>query len=107
MLTSIVKNDWAAKVVAADTPVLVKFGADWCGPCKAVEPILEQIDEDEDDNITVLSIDTDAAENDGLANAHNVRGVPTMILFDKGIELCRIVGSRTKPQICSVLDLHL
>lgn len=98
MVESLTKAQWAEKVLQSPVPVLVKFGAPWCGPCKMIGPILSDLSEANED-ITIFDVNIDDQECEGLAQSFNVRGVPTMILFDGGAEKNRIVGAQTRKQL--------
>lgn len=78
-------------VAATDGVVLVDFTAAWCGPCRVIEPILEQLDAETDD-LTVLSVDVDAAP--AVAAAHGVLSMPTLLFFAEGRPVHRVVGAR-------------
>jgi thioredoxin 1 len=99
-VTQITKKDWVNEVLSSDTPVMVKFGAPWCGPCKSMEPILETISQERTD-VKIVDVNIEDEENDGLAQSFNVRGVPTMIIFHSGKEIDRRVGAG------SLTDLNL
>lgn len=89
-------------IINADTPVLVDFFATWCGPCKALAPILEQVKEDLGDNVKIIKIDVD--KNQGLASNYKVMGVPTLLLFDKGKLVWRQSGVLQKADLISVIQ---
>jgi thioredoxin 1 len=77
-------------LVNAETPVLVDFSADWCGPCRMLAPVLKQVKSQMGDQIRIVKIDVD--KNQGLAAQYRVQGVPTMILFQRGKVLWRQSG---------------
>lgn len=83
-------------------PVLVDFYADWCGPCRAVAPTLEELARDYADRLTVAKVNVD--EQPGLAARFNVRSIPTLLLFRKGAVVDRVVGALSKPALRRWLD---
>jgi thioredoxin 1 len=88
-------------VLDADGPVLVDFWAPWCGPCRVVHPILEEIDAERDE-LTVLSLNVD--DNQQTAGRYEVLSIPTMILFRNGAEAKRVVGALPKRRLEAELE---
>ncbi|MFD4181670.1 thioredoxin [Rhodococcus sp. NPDC058514] len=96
---------FAADVLSSGTPVLVEFGAAWCGPCKMVAPVLEQIAADEAGRLAVVAIDVD--ENPATAKEYQVKGMPTMALFVGGELVTTVVGAKPRAAIMRALEPHL
>lgn len=88
-------------IIDSETPVLVDFFAEWCGPCKMLAPILKQVKDELGDSIKVIKIDVD--KNQPLAAKYQVRGVPTMILFKEGKQLWRQSGVLQKNDLISII----
>lgn len=91
-------------VVQAQRPVLVDFYADWCGPCKFVGPIVEEVAGEYADQIDVRKIDVD--ENPELASRYGVRSIPTLVLFKDGEVQETVIGAVPKSQLVEVIDRH-
>lgn len=88
-------------IINSEKPVLVDFFATWCGPCQMLSPVLKQVKEHLGERITILKIDVD--KNEQLASQYQVRGVPTMLLFQNGKQLWRQSGVLSKDDIVKVI----
>ena len=93
-----------SKIIDSETPVLIDFYADWCGPCKMLAPILKQVKDEMGEAIKIVKIDVD--KNQSIASKYNVRGVPTMLLFKNGKQLWRQSGVLQKNDIVQVVRSH-
>jgi thioredoxin 1 len=96
---------FAADVLGADGPVLVDFWAEWCGPCKMVAPVLDEIAGEYAGKITVAKVNID--ENPGIARDYQIMSIPTMSVFDKGQIVKSIVGARPKAAILRELTDYI
>lgn len=92
-------------VVRSSKPTLVDFWAEWCGPCRVVAPILDEIAGDYPDQITVAKLNVD--ENQHTAMQYEVMSIPTMIIFKDGVEKKRVVGARPKAALVAELSEYL
>ena len=105
MATAIPTADFDAVVAGSDKPVLVDFWAAWCGPCRALGPIIEQIGEEMADRLAVYKCDVDAEGE--LAQRFGIMSIPTMILFKGGAPAHTMVGSMPKADLVAELEANL
>lgn len=91
-----------SELIKQDTPVLVDFFADWCGPCKAMSPILKELKDALGDQISILKIDVD--KNQELASKLQVKGVPTLILYKSGNQVWRQSGVVQKSELLQIIE---
>ena len=95
---TVTTNDAAfAELISGETPVLVDFWAEWCGPCKMMERPLNELAEEKAGRLTIAKLNVD--DNPHTAMSHEVMSIPTMILFNGGEEKKRFVGARSKGQL--------
>ncbi|MDX1515786.1 MAG: thioredoxin [Woeseiaceae bacterium] len=96
------EQDFAERVLQSDQPVLVDFWAEWCGPCRALGPVIESLADEFDGRATVAKVDVDA--NQGLATRFGIRSIPTVVLFDRGQVVETFVGVRPKNAYVDALE---
>ena len=107
--TSLIKHtsdaSFDADVLKADKPVLVDYWAEWCGPCKMIAPILDEVSKDYDGRLKIAKMNVD--ENREVPAKFGIRGIPTLMLFKDGQLAATKVGALSKAQLTSFLDTHL
>ena len=92
-------------VLESDLPVLVDYWDEWCGPCKMIAPILDEVARDYGDKIRVVKVNVD--ENQSVPAKYGIRGIPTLMLFRNGAVVDTKVGALSKSQLTLFLDSHL
>ncbi len=100
--TSLTAETFDATLTSTDQPVLVDFWAEWCGPCKMLSPILDQIAAEQEGRAVIAKVDTEAYPD--LAARFNVRAIPTMIVFKNGQPVTTITGVKSKGFIEAALN---
>ena len=101
----ITDDSFEGDVVKSTKPVLLDFWAEWCGPCKMIAPILEEVAKEYGDKIQIAKINVD--ENQAIPAKFGIRGIPTLILFKNGEIAAQKVGALAKSQLTAFLDSHL
>lgn len=89
--------DFATEVLESDTPVLVDFWAEWCGPCKAIGPALEEIADEMGDRVKIVKLNID--ENPQTPQQFGVRGIPTLLIFENGAVKAEKIGALPKSKL--------
>ena len=103
MTLNVTEASFEQEVLKSETPVIVDFWAEWCGPCHAVSPVLEKIADERKGELTVVKVNID--EEQGLAQRYGVMSIPTMILFKEGAPAAAAVGAQPKSSLEQALGL--
>ncbi|MCP4435092.1 MAG: thioredoxin [Actinomycetia bacterium] len=96
-ISALTEATFAEEINAASEAVVVDFWAEWCGPCKMVAPVLEEIASENEGKLRIAKVNVD--DNPGLAQQFNVMSIPTLIVFKDGSEVQRVVGAKGKAQL--------
>jgi len=97
--------DFDEQVIQSEIPVLVDYWAEWCGPCKLIGPILEEIAPEYAGKVKIAKVNVD--ENQDVAQTYGIRGIPTLMLFKKGSVEATKMGAVSKSQLAAFLDQNL
>jgi len=104
-IVNVTDESFETEVLQSELPVLVDYWADWCGPCKMIAPVLEEISEEYGDRLKVCKLNID--ENDKTPPKFSIRGIPTLMLFKAGNVDATKVGALSKSQLTAFLDSNL
>ena len=98
-------SSFESEVLNSEVPVLVDYWAEWCGPCKVIAPVLEEIADEYDGKMKVCKLDIDA--NEDTPPKYGIRGIPTLMLFKNGAVEATKVGALSKSQLTAFLDSNI
>ena len=103
-MTNLTEQNYDEALLAAEGLVMVDFWAEWCGPCRAVAPVLEEVAEASDGEVTLLKVNVD--ENPGLAARYEIRSIPTILFVKDGEVVDRVVGAVPKATLEKLVTAH-
>ena len=101
-IVTLTADNFATEVLKASAPVLVDFWAEWCGPCKMIGPILDELAQEYDGRVKIGKVNID--DQQGLASEYGVRAIPTLLVFHQGQVADQMVGLRSKRDLKTSLD---
>ncbi len=102
---SVTDSTFQKEVLDSELPVLVDFWAPWCGPCRMVGPLVDELATQYEGQVKVVKLNTD--DSPGVANQYGIRSIPTLILFKQGQPIDRVVGAVPKTTLANTIDKHL
>ena len=102
--TPVTDSTFQQEVIESEVPVLVDFWAPWCGPCRMVAPIVDEVAEQYKDQVKVVKINTD--ENPNVASEYGIRSIPTLMIFKDGQQVDMVVGAVPKTTLATTLEKH-
>lgn len=102
---SVTDSSFKQEVLDSDVPVLVDFWAPWCGPCRMVAPVVEEIAVQYEGQLKVVKVNTD--ENPQIASQYGIRSIPTLMIFKGGQKVDMVVGAVPKTTLCNTLDKYV
>jgi thioredoxin 1 len=105
LIAAVTDDSFNDDVLKSELPVLVDYWADWCGPCKAIAPVLDEIAEEYNGRLKIVKLNIDA--NSATPTQYGIRGIPTLMLFKDGTMEAIKVGAVSKSQLSAFIDSHL
>ncbi len=104
-IVTVTEGNFQAEVMDSKVPVFIDFWATWCGPCRAIAPIVEQLGADYAGRAKIAKVDVDA--NPRLASQFGISSIPTVMVFKDGRVVEQLMGARPKPALAALIDKHL
>jgi thioredoxin 1 len=101
-IVTLTQENFKTEAIQSPVPVLVDFWAEWCGPCKMIAPILDELADEYEGRVKIAKVNID--EQQGIASEYGIRAIPTLLLFDKGQVADQIVGLRSKRDLKASFD---
>jgi len=102
LIVTLTQENFAQKVLQSQTPVLVEFWAEWCGPCKMIAPLLDELADEYQGKVSIGKVNID--EQQALATQYGIRAIPTLLLINKGQVAEQMVGAKNKRDLKASLD---